>query len=96
MAYPPRRGQVVAHGGSDKCDGGVEVLGVDGDPVLADWGRGQVTENEYVANGTSFGITPIYVFFLFPIRAIIGLLLLEGKQEVEKGRFSGFAYASNP
>jgi len=64
--------------------------------VLADWGRGQVTENEYVANGTSFGITPIYVFFLFPIRAIIGLLLLEGKQEVEKGRFSGFAYASNP
>ena len=57
-----------------------------GHPVLADWGRGQVTENEYVANGTSFGVTPIYVFFLFPIRAIIGLLLLRGKTGGRKGK----------
>ena len=85
------RGQVVAHVRGRERDGGVEVLRVDADPVRDDLGRGQITNNEYVANGTSLGITPIYVFFLFTTRAIIGLLLLGGKQEVEKGRFSGFA-----
>ncbi len=60
------RGQVVAHVRGRERDGGVEVFWVDRDPVLDDLGRGQATENEYVANGTSLGITPIYVFFYSP------------------------------
>ena len=56
--HPPLRGQVVAHLGGRERDGGVEVLRVDGDPLRDDLGRGQVTENEYVANGISLGATP--------------------------------------